>query len=118
VKKDTLINLYWILDAVQKGRAPNARHVSECFITIRDELLLPDTEDIVVHIRGVLEKSQANADVLSQALIGTSRRTPLPAQRLLDMMTTLPGTTPVEVAVAFGRLVEAAHGVQERGRQP
>ena len=112
MKKDTLINLYWILDAVQKGGAPNARHVAECFITIRDELLLPDTEDIVVHIRGVLEKSQATAEVLSQAFIDSSRRAPLPEQRLLDMMTTLPGTTPGEVTVAFARLVEAAHGVQ------
>ena len=112
MKKDTLINLYWILDAVQKGGAPNARHVGECFITIRDELLLPDTEDIVVHIRDVLEKSQANADVLSQALIGRSRRTPLPEQRLLGMMATLTATMPAEVTVAFARLVEAAHGVQ------
>ena len=112
MKKDSLINLYWILDAVRKGGAPNARHVDECFITIRDELLLPDTEDIVVHIRGVLEQSQATADVLSQALIGSSRRVPLPEQRLLDMMATLPGTTPAEVAAAFGRLVEAAHGIQ------
>jgi rhodanese-related sulfurtransferase len=112
VKKDTLINLYWILDAVQKGSAPTARHVDECFITIRDELLLPDTEDIVVHIRGVLEKSQATADVLSQALIDNSRRAPLSEQSLLDMMATLPGTTPGEVTVAFARLVEAAHGVQ------
>ncbi|MBC7733643.1 MAG: hypothetical protein H7306_17415 [Bacteriovorax sp.] len=112
MKKDTLINLYWVLDAVQKGSAPNARHVDECFITIRDELLLPDTEEIVVHIRDVLEKSQATADVLSQALIGSSRRAPLPEQRLLDMMATLPGTTPGEVTVAFARLLEAAHGVQ------
>lgn len=111
MKKDTLINLYWILDAVQKGSAPNARHVDECFITIRDALLLPDTEDIVVHIRGVLEKSQATADVLSQALIDSSRRAPLSEQRLLDMMNTLPGTTPGEVTVAFARLVEAEHGV-------
>lgn len=112
MKKDTLINLYWILDAVRKGSAPNVRHVGECFITIRDELLLPDTEDIVVQIRSVLEKSQATADVMSQALIDSSRRTPLPEQRLLDMMTTLTGTTPGEVSVAFARLVEAAHGVQ------
>ena len=112
MKKDTVINLYWILEAVQKGSMPNARHVSECFAAVRDELLLPDTEDIVVHIRSVLEQSQATADVLSQALIGSSRRAPLAEQRLHDMMATLPGTTPTEVAVAFGRLVEAAHGVQ------
>ena len=111
MKKDTLINLYWILDAVQKGSAPNTRHVGECFAAVRDELLLPDTEDIVVHIRSVLEQSQATADVLSQALIGSSRKAPLAEQRLHDMMATLPGTTPTEVAVAFGRLVEAAHGV-------
>ena len=111
MKKDTLINLYWILDAVQKGSVPNARHVGECFVTIRDELLLPDTEDIVDHIRGVLEQSQATADVLSQALIDSSRRAPLAEQHLHDMMATLPGTTPTEMAVAFARLVEAAHGV-------
>ena len=111
MKKETLINLYWILEAVEKGSLPNARHVSECFTEVRDELLQPDTEDIVVHIRSVLEQSQATADVLSQALIGKSRRAPLAEQRLHDMMANLPGTTPTEVAVAFGRLVEAAHGV-------
>lgn len=112
MKKDILINLYWILDAVQKGVEPNARHVGECFVSIRDELMLPDTEDIVVHIRGVLEQSQAAADVLSQHLIGSSRRQPLPEQRLREMMAALSGTAPADVAVAFGRLVEAAHGVQ------
>ena len=111
MKKDTLINLYWILNAVQKGTEPNAVHVRDCFISIRDALMLPDTEDIVIHIRGVLEQSQATADVLSQQLIGSSRRAPLAEQRLRDMMATLPASTPDEMAVAFGRLVEAAHGV-------
>lgn len=112
MKKDTLIKLYWILDAVEKGVAPNAAHVGECFISIRDELVLPDTEDIVVHIRGVLEQSQATAGALSQALIGRSRSMPLPEQRLRELMATLPSATADELAVAFGRLVEAAHGVR------
>lgn len=111
MKKDTLINLYWILDAVQKGAEPNARHVAECFISIRDELMLPDTEEMVVHIRGVLEQSQATADALSRQLIGDSRRQPLPAHRLQYLMASLAGATPADVAVDFGRLVEAAHGI-------
>lgn len=111
MKKDTLIILYGILDAVRKGSAPNARHVDDCFIAIRDELMQPDTEDIVVHIRGVLEQSQATANVLSRQLIGRARGQALPEQRLRDMMATLPGSTPAEVALAFGRLVEAAHGI-------
>lgn len=112
MKKDTLIALYWILDAVQKGGEPNARHVAECFVSIRDELMLPDTEDIVVHIRGVLEQSQATAEVLSNQLIDNSRRTPLSEHRLQELMNSLPWTTPAEVAVAFGRQVEAAHGIR------
>jgi len=112
VKKDTLIKLYWILDAVKQGMAPDAGHVGECLISIRDELLLPDTEDIVVHIRGVLEQSQATVGALSQELIGRSRSKPLPEQHLRELMATLPSATPDEVAVAFGRLVEAAHGVR------
>lgn len=112
VKKDVLINLYWILDAVQKGSEPNPRHVAECFISIRDELMLPDTEEMVVHLRGVLEQSQATADALSQQLIGDTRRQPLPEHRLRHLMALLAGGTPDEVAVDFGRLVEAAHGIK------
>lgn len=112
MKKDTLINLYWILDAVQKGSTPNPRHVGACFISIRDELMLPDTEEMVVHLRGVLEQSQATADALSRQLIGDSRRQPLPEQRLRHLMALLGGGTPDEVAVDFGRLVESAHGIQ------
>lgn len=112
MKKDTLINLYRVLDAVRKGDAPKARHVDDCFIAIRDELMLPDTEDMVVHIRGVLEQSQATADALSQQLIDESRRRPLPEQSLRQLMDSLVGATPAELAVAFGRLVEAAHGIR------
>ena len=115
MKKDTLINLYWILDAVQKGTAPNRTHVGACFIAIRDELLLPDTEDIVDHIRGALVRQQAAADVLTDQVIGGSRRRPLPEPRLHAMITTLAaadGNLPADAAVAFGRLVEAAHGIQ------
>lgn len=111
MKKDTLINLYWILDAVQKKTAPNATHVADCFIAIRDELMLPDTEQIVDHIRGVLEQQQAAADVLTDRVIGGSRRSPLAAPRLHQMMQTLAADVPAEVAVGFARLVEAAHGI-------
>lgn len=117
MKKDVLINLYWILDALQRGSAPDARHVADCFVSIRDELMLPDTEEMAVHIRGVLEQSQATADVLSRQLIGESRRSPLTEHRLRQLMATLPGLMPAEVAVAFGRLIEAAHGIKARGGQ-
>ena len=111
MKKDTLINLYWILDAVQKGTAPNPKHVGNCFIAIRDELMLPDTEEIVDHIRGVLEQQQAAANVLTDRAIDGSRRSPLAAPRLHQMMQTLAADVPAEVAVSFARLVEAAHGI-------
>ena len=111
MKKDTLINLYWILDAVQKSTAPNATHVADCFIAIRDELMLPDTEDIVDHIRCVLEQQQAAADVLTDRVIGGSRRSPLATPRLHQMMQTLAVDVPADVAVRFARLVEAAHGI-------
>lgn len=118
VKKHTLIDLYWILDSVQKGTEPNLKHVSECFVSIRDELILPDSEEIVVHIREAWEQSQVAADVLAEQLIGSSRRRPLPDQRLIELMATVDAEhrptldhSP-EVAVAFGRLVEAAHGIK------
>jgi hypothetical protein len=112
MKKDTLINLYWILDAVQKAGAPDPRHVGECFVAIRDELMLPDTEEIVDHIRDVLVRQRAAADVLTDRVIGGSRRQPLPEQRLIEMMATLPGEVPASVAVAFARQVEAEHGIR------
>ena len=111
MKKDTLINLYWILDAVQKGTAPNPKHVGDCVITIRDELLLPDTEEIVDHIRDALVRQQTVAGALTDRLLGSTRRPPLPEPRLQEMMGTLARDLPAEVAVAFGRLVEAAHGI-------
>lgn len=112
MKKDTLINLYWILDAVQKGSAPNTGHVGECFVAIRDELMLPDTEEIVDHIRDVLVRQQAAADVLADRVIGGSRRQPLPDSLLIDMMAELSGKVPARVAVAFARRVEAEHGIR------
>jgi hypothetical protein len=112
MKKDSLINLYWILDAVQKGNAPNPRHVGECFVAIRDELMLPDTEEIVDHIRDVLVRQQAAADVLTDRVIGSSRRQPLPERWLVELMTTLAGEVPASVAVAFARRVEAEHGIR------
>ena len=111
MKKDTLINLYWILDAVQKSTSPNSMHVADCFIAIRDELMLPDTEEIVDHIRGVLEQQQAAANVLTDRAVGGSRRSPLAAPRLHQMMQTLAVDVPAEVTVGFARLVEAAHGI-------
>ena len=112
MKKDTLINLYRILDAVQKGSTPNPRHVSECFVAMRDELMLPDTEEIVDHIRDVLVRQQAAADVLTDRVIDGSRRRPLPELRLIDMMATLSAGVPARVAVAFARQIEAEHGIR------
>ena len=112
MKKDTLIKLYWILDSVQKGDAANAQHVGECFVAIRDELMLPDSEEIVDHIRDVLARQQAAADVLTDRVIGGSRRQPLPEARLIDLMAGVAGDVPAQVAVAFARRVEAEHGIR------
>ena len=118
VKKHTLIDLYWILDSVQKGTEPNLKHVSECFVSIRDELILPDSEEIVVHIREAWEQSQVAADVLADQVIGNSRRRPLPEQRLVELMEQVDTADrptlghSADVAVAFARLVEAAHGIK------
>lgn len=115
MKKDTLIDLYWVLDAVQRGGQPDAGRVGACFIAVRDALLDPDTEHIVDHIRSVLERSEAAADVLAHQLIGRSSgaiRQPLPEQRLRDLMTLVQGEAAGgDLAVAFGRRVEAAHGI-------
>ena len=111
MKKDTLINLYWILDAVQKGTAPNPKHVGNCFIAIRDELMLPDSEEIVDHIRDALVRQEAVAGALTNRLLGSSRRQPLLEPRLHEMMNPLAGTAAADVAVPFARLVEAAHGI-------
>jgi hypothetical protein len=115
MKKDILIDLYWILDTVQRGGQPDAGRVGTCFVAIRDALLDPDTEQIVDHIRSVLERSEAAADVLAHQLIGRSSaavRQPLPAQRLRELMAAVQSEMPDDdLAVAFGRQVEAAHGI-------
>jgi hypothetical protein len=115
MKKDILIDLYWILDAVQRGGQPDPGRVGVCFIAIRDALLDPDTEQIVQHIRSVLERSEAAADVLAHQLIGRSSATarrPLPEQRLRELMAEAQSETGADdQAVAFGRRVEAEHGI-------
>lgn len=115
MKKDILIDLYWILDAVQRGGQPDAGRVGVCFIAIRDALLDPDTEQIVQHIRSVLERSEAAADVLAHELIGRSSATarlPLPEQRLRELMAEAQSETGGDdLAAAFGRRVEAEHGI-------
>ena len=119
MKKDVLINLYWILDAVQKGTQPNRKHVADCFISIRDELMMPDTEDLVAHIYEALGQSRAAADLLTDQVIGKSRSKPLPDQQLIDWLDNLaarhrlPADLPADIAVQFGRLVEAAHGIKQ-----
>ena len=118
MKKDVLINLYWILDSVQRGTEPNRKHVGECFIAIRDELMMPDTEEIVAHIYEALEQSQMAADVLTDQVIGKSRSKPLAEQQLVELLGSLPAVHrlpvdfSVEMAVGFGRLIEAAHGIK------
>ena len=121
LKKDLLIDLYWILDAVQQGTAPNAAHAGRCFVAVRDALMQPDTEDIVAHIHGALAQTQAAADVLTDQVIGQASgqsrqprpgpRAPLPAQQLQAWMAALAPDLPPDLAVAFGRQVEAAHGI-------
>ena len=102
---------------MQSGDEPDMEHVGECFVSIRDELMLPDTEEIVLHIREVLEHSQATAAILAERAIDRSRIAPLPEEQLVELMTraasTHPGdaTPPATFAVAFARLVEAAHGI-------
>jgi hypothetical protein len=118
MKKDTLIDLYWILDAVQKGSPPNAKHVGACFISIRDELMLPDSEELVDHIRTALLQQQAAADALTDQALGHSRRRPLPDSELVEMMRSLCALHGVaqeptpDLALRFGRLVETAHGIR------
>ncbi len=115
MKKDTLIDLYWILDALQRGGQPDTGRVQTCFIAIRDALLDPDTEQIVDHIRGVLERSEAAADVLAHQLIARSSATarrPLPESRLRELMAATQREAGGDnLAVAFGRRVEAEHGI-------
>ncbi|MBM3372372.1 MAG: hypothetical protein FJY44_00705 [Betaproteobacteria bacterium] len=115
MKKDALIDLYWILDTLLRGGQPEAGHVEVCFVAIRDALLDPDTEEIVNHIRSVLERSEAAADVLARQIIGRSSagtRRPLPASRLRELMAEAQDETAGgDLAVAFGRRVEAAHGI-------
>jgi hypothetical protein len=83
--RNILKNIYWILDAVQKGEQPKMQDVVECFISVRDELMQPDTEQIVDHIRDVLERSSVSADALSSQVIANSRRRPLSQKRLEEM---------------------------------
>jgi hypothetical protein len=112
MKNHILINIYWILDAVQKGEQPKMQDVVECFISVRDELMQPDTEQIVDHIRDVLERSSVSADALSSQVIANSRRRPLSQKRLEEMMATLSDSRyATEIAVPFARSVEAAHGI-------
>lgn len=112
MKNHILINIYWILDAVQKGEQPKMQDVVECFISVRDELMQPDTEQIVDHIRDVLERSNVSADALSSQVIANSRRKPLSQERLEEIMATLSDSRyATEIAVPFARCVEAAHGI-------
>lgn len=118
LKKDLLIDLYWILDAVQQGTTPPAAQAGRCLIAVRDALMQPDTEDIVAHIHGALAQTQAAADVLTDRVIGQASdqarqapRAPLPAQQLQAWMDVLAPGLPPDLAVAFGRQVEAAHGI-------
>lgn len=112
MKNHILKNIYWILDAVQKGEQPKMQDVVECFISVRDELMQPDTEQIVDHIRDVLERSSVSADALSSQVIANSRRRPLSQERLEEMMATLSDSRyATEIAVPFARCVEAAHGI-------
>jgi hypothetical protein len=112
MKNHILKNIYWILDAVQKGKQPKMQDVVECFISVRDELMQPDTEQIVDHIRDVLERSNVSADALSSQVIANSRRKPLSQERLAEMMATLSDSRyATEIAVPFARCVEAAHGI-------
>jgi hypothetical protein len=112
MKNHILKNIYWILDAVQKGEKPKMQDVVECFISVRDELMQPDTEQIVDHIRDVLERSSVSADALSSQVIANSRRRPLSQKRLEEMMATLSDSRyATEIAVPFARCVEAAHGI-------
>jgi hypothetical protein len=112
MKNHILKNIYWILDAVQKGEQPKMQDVVECFISVRDQLMQPDTEQIVDHIRDVLERSSVSADALSSQVIANSRRRPLSQKRLEEMMATLSDSRyATEIAVPFARCVEAAHGI-------
>jgi len=93
---------------MQRSTAPNAAHVVDCFIAIGDEPMLPGTQEIVNHIRRGLEQQQAAADVPTDRVIGGSRRSPLAALRVHQMMQTLSADVP---AAGFARLAEAAHGI-------
>lgn len=119
MKKDDLIKLYWILDAVHKGSEPNRKHVADCFISIRDELMMPDTEELVAHIHEALGQSQVAADLLTEQAIGKSMRKALADRQLIELMRSVaeaqhaPADLCAGIAVAFGRLVEAAHGIRK-----
>lgn len=98
LKKDTLIALYWILEAAQRGALADRASAAACLIEVRDSLLRPDTEEIVDHIRSVLERQQQAADVLA-------REASLLARHGLS------ANVQADLALSFGRLVEAEHGI-------
>lgn len=116
LKKDTLIDLFWILDAIQKGQPADRAKATACFTEVRDALLRPDTEEIVQHIRDVLAQQQQAAGALAMEAAATAKRLPLPESELIAMMLELCAPYGIaeraaaELAVAFGRRVEAALG--------
>lgn len=119
LSKDTLIDLLWILEAIQTGRQADQVKAAACRVKVRDALMRPDTEDIVDHMRAALAQQQQAADALAREATTLARRTALPAQQLVDLMAgpashyDLDPSTAAELAVAFGRLVEAAHGLTD-----
>ncbi|ANJ72934.1 hypothetical protein A9Y76_10860 [Ralstonia insidiosa] len=116
LKKDTLIDLFWILDAIQKGQQADRAKVTACFTEVRDALLRPDTEEIVQHIRDVLAQQKQAVGALAMEAAATARRLPLPESELIAMMLELCAPYGIaeqaaaELAVAIGRRVEAALG--------
>ena len=97
---------------MRMGRQPKMQDVTDCFICVRDELMQPDTEQIVDHIRDVLQRSNVSADALSSQVIANSRRRPLSEERLKEIMAPLSKSRyATEIAVPFGKCVEAAHGI-------
>lgn len=117
LKKDTLIALYWILEAAQRGALADRASAAACLIEVRDSLLRPDTEEIVDHIRSVLERQQQAADVLAREASLLASKRPLSEQRLIEMMMgpaarrDLSANVQADLALSFGRLVEAEHGI-------
>lgn len=117
--KGTLIDLYRILEALQNSQQVDPVKAASCQAKVRDALMRPDTEEIVDHMRAALAQQQQAAHVLAREATTFARRTALPAQQMMDLMAgpasrhRLDPSTAAELAVAFGRLVEAAHGVTD-----